>query len=446
MTRFVAGLHGLSRRSFLSGLSASVLAAPAVAQVSGDVEVAIIGAGAAGIAAARSMASAGRSFVLLEASPRIGGRARSVSAFDQPFDLGAWSFSRLDGTLAETVERAGLPLVPVSSATRLFVDGREASESAYDAFSATLGAFRRDMLAGVDGGRDGPAGAYLGERGSWSATVGALMGPLGCGRPLATVSALDLSLREPAFGDVTCPLGLGDMFERLGAWQNLRTNAPVTGITNAGRFYSIAIAGQKVPLRARVVVLAVPPSVLALEAIRFNPRLPARLLAALKGCPAGAIEQVAFVLPGNPLQLANNETVLAQVGAGTPALLKGRLNGGDLHVLRFGGEAARRISKDGATAGLELVRSTMQAAFGLSPGIIDKVATSGWTGDPLIGGAMVVAAPGQGAQRRVFGDPLGRIILAGEYTSPTGWGTLTGAWNSGELAAARAFRLLDGPA
>lgn len=82
----------ISRRHFLS-ISASLLAAPAMMSpaagqsVSSDVDVAVIGAGAAGIAAARKVAAAGRSYVLLEASNRIGGRARTVTAFGQPFDL-----------------------------------------------------------------------------------------------------------------------------------------------------------------------------------------------------------------------------------------------------------------------------------------------------------------------------------------------------------------------
>src|SRR5690606_2190729 len=71
-----------SRRTFLSG-AAAFAASPAFAQapvqlpVSGDVDVAIVGAGAAGVAAARRVASAGRSYVLLEAHSRIGGRVWS---------------------------------------------------------------------------------------------------------------------------------------------------------------------------------------------------------------------------------------------------------------------------------------------------------------------------------------------------------------------------------
>src|SRR5262249_56880351 len=67
-------MSGLSRRSFLVGSATAVAAPPVVlAQGSADLDVAIIGAGAAGIAAARRIAAANRRFVLLEASDRIGG-------------------------------------------------------------------------------------------------------------------------------------------------------------------------------------------------------------------------------------------------------------------------------------------------------------------------------------------------------------------------------------
>ena len=64
-------MSGLSRRSFLA-VSAAMVAAPSVVRAQGgtDVDVAIIGAGAAGISAARRIAAANRRFMLLEADWR----------------------------------------------------------------------------------------------------------------------------------------------------------------------------------------------------------------------------------------------------------------------------------------------------------------------------------------------------------------------------------------
>ena len=55
-----------------------------------ETDVAIVGAGAAGIAAARKLAAAGRRVVILEAADRVGGRCITDTAtFGMPFDLGA---------------------------------------------------------------------------------------------------------------------------------------------------------------------------------------------------------------------------------------------------------------------------------------------------------------------------------------------------------------------
>ena len=62
-----------------------------------DVDVAVIGAGAAGIASARTLASSGLSVVVLEARDRIGGRALTKSlAGGIVFDVGCeWLHSGL---------------------------------------------------------------------------------------------------------------------------------------------------------------------------------------------------------------------------------------------------------------------------------------------------------------------------------------------------------------
>ena len=82
----------LSRRSFLAA-SAALAARPAIgatAPTSGDIDVVIVGAGAAGIAAARRIAAAGRRFVLIEAADHVGGRCiTDTRTFGVPYDRGA---------------------------------------------------------------------------------------------------------------------------------------------------------------------------------------------------------------------------------------------------------------------------------------------------------------------------------------------------------------------
>src|SRR5437763_16055417 len=102
-----------NRRSFIAG--ATVLAsAPALGAVSasGETDVAIVGAGAAGIAAARKVAAAGRRFALIEASDHVGGRCvTDTRIFGMPFDRGAhWLHMPDINPVAKLASRSGLDL------------------------------------------------------------------------------------------------------------------------------------------------------------------------------------------------------------------------------------------------------------------------------------------------------------------------------------------------
>ena len=55
-------------------------------------------------------------------------------------------------------------------------------------------------------------------------------------------------------------------------------------------------------------------------------------------------------------------------------------------------------------------------------------------------GAMSAAAPGAQPSRKILAEPIGCLYLAGEATHETLWGTVDGAWESGERAAEAALR------
>src|SRR5258706_13784129 len=81
----------LNRRRFLAASAASAASAGTSAiAATGDFDVVIIGAGAAGIAAARRLAGAQARNAFIEASRRLGGRCfTGSSTFGGPVDRGA---------------------------------------------------------------------------------------------------------------------------------------------------------------------------------------------------------------------------------------------------------------------------------------------------------------------------------------------------------------------
>jgi monoamine oxidase len=71
---------------------------------------------------------------------------------------------------------------------------------------------------------------------------------------------------------------------------------------------------------------------------------------------------------------------------------------------------------------------------------IKKSSATRWNAAPFALGAMSAAPPGAQPSRKILSEPIGSLFLAGEATHETLWGTVDGAWESGERAAEAALR------
>ena len=71
---------------------------------------------------------------------------------------------------------------------------------------------------------------------------------------------------------------------------------------------------------------------------------------------------------------------------------------------------------------------------------VKKSSATRWNASPFTLGAMSVAAPGGQPSRKILTEPIGNMFLAGEATHGPLWGTVDGAWESGERAAEAALR------
>src|SRR5881398_3761452 len=122
----------LSRRLFLASSGAALVAGPALGAPprpapvpdlprSGWVDAVVVGAGAAGIAAGRRLAAAGKRFVVLEAAEDIGGRCiTDTRTFGVPYDRGAhWIYAADINPFAKLATQAGLDLYPAPPGQRM---------------------------------------------------------------------------------------------------------------------------------------------------------------------------------------------------------------------------------------------------------------------------------------------------------------------------------------
>src|SRR5262245_64361512 len=97
---------------------------------SGYVDVIIVGAGAAGIAAARKLTAAGRRIAIVEAADHVGGRCiTDTQTFGVPYDRGAhWIHMPDINPLAKLAAAARMEVYPAPPGQKLRIGRRLRSE------------------------------------------------------------------------------------------------------------------------------------------------------------------------------------------------------------------------------------------------------------------------------------------------------------------------------
>ncbi|MGU3495032.1 flavin monoamine oxidase family protein [Xanthobacteraceae bacterium A53D] len=440
-------MTALTRRALLGGAFALPSFAHALGQVpsSGQVDVVIVGAGAAGIAAARRIATAGRSYALIEAGKRIGGRVHTeTAAFGVPFDLGARRLHLPGGSaLVDLAKTSGLDLVAAPRSARLYQGAKEAGDTAYEDFVATMRRAERAIGAAGDAGRDLPAARVLPpDLGAFGPLATFMLGPLRCAKELDQVSTVDFSRADEREEAVISRAGLGSVIAALAAGLNVRLETAATTVQFTAR--AMEVATNRGTLNARCVILAVPPSLITAGKIRVAPLLPTRYRSAVERITLGPRDHIGFLLPGNPLNARPDETVLIQGSGGRHLVLTARIGGSDVHVAEVGGKLGQTLADAGGTAGAAYVRAVLEAEFGADVARrMGKSVETRWSKDPLTLGGISCALPGSGNMRRALTEVVAnRLMFAGEHAHETLWGTVAGAWASGDRAAGQALRIL----
>src|SRR5579872_3380674 len=93
-----------------------------------ETDIVVVGAGAAGIAAARRIQAANRKVIVVEADSRLGGRCwTDVTTFDMPFDRGArWLHNPDTNPMIKLARNAGLDISPAPSGQKIRIGQRNA--------------------------------------------------------------------------------------------------------------------------------------------------------------------------------------------------------------------------------------------------------------------------------------------------------------------------------
>lgn len=437
-------MYRLTRRTFLAGAAAAALPSQALAQQA-QFDVIVVGAGAAGIAAGRRLAAAGRRFVILEASDRVGGRCfTDTSTFGVPYDRGAHVIHRPDlAGPAKLAKAAGMEVYPARPGQKLRVGRRFAREGEYENFLAALGRGNRAIDETASGPRDlAAAQALPKDLGEWRGSVEFMLGPLGCGKNLSDVSAQDLARSvEQDDNNAFCRSGYGALIAKLAENLPVRLAAPVNRIaTWRGINY---VQTNRGTLQSRAVIVTSSVGVLSAGKIKFEPDLPKRHVDALARLSMGTYERIALDLPGNPLGLDADDLVVEKALDDRTAALLANVGGSSLSFVDIGGRFGRSVAGQGEAAMQAFALEWLEQLFGPEVRKAAKtVHATQWLKDPWALGAFSAAAPGGQPGRQVLAEPhRERVWFAGEAVHETLWGTVGGAWDSGERAAVAALRI-----
>lgn len=412
-----------------------------------EVDVAVVGAGAAGIAAARRVVAAGASVALVEARARVGGRAHTdPRAFPGiPFDRGAhWLHAAGRNPLRAHADRLGFRYDSrVSFRTRFLLTGGGARAPAAEAQAAVRAALDRAAARGQ--GEDVPLSACLDPSDVWHRLVWRTLSQM-VGADPDLCSTRDLARYDDPGEDWPVEDGYGALVSRLAEGLPLTLCTPVTRIDLRGTRAMVETARGSLSARAVIVTLAT--TVLAQGGIAFAPALPPEVEAALHDCPLGHFEKIALALdrPLPDLAHAYTDVIDGPPLGREPVNLHLQPFGRPLLVAHLGGRAAAMLVAEGEAAMAAAGREVAAHAFGsaILPRI-RSVAVTRWAADPWSAGSYSHCLPGRAGARALLGRPIqGRLFLAGEHLSETAFGTVHGAWASGEAAAERALGSLAG--
>lgn len=443
-------MNGFShaRRRLLLGLGAGAATfalSPRLRAQSRAIDVVVIGAGGAGLTAARELAAAGLRVTVLEARNRIGGRAfTDDSSVGVNWDRGcSWLHASEINPWVVYARANDFEVLPDrwprhvhDGAQRMSARDTAALERLQERLAEEIGAAGRRGL-------DVPAEQTLTaptRNDPWYPMAVASMTAWEGVEP-SNFSALDQFHFASKGEDLVIPRGYGALLAHYARDIKVQTGTPVSRVRWAPR--GVELQTPAGTLTTRACVVAVPSAVVAQGGLVFAPALPAEVLQAHHDLPLGLMNKVALRFRRNVFPVESTELLRARRSDGRGLSFITRLWGSNVCVGLAAGAFAHELEAAGEAA---MIESALGELAGMLGGDLrrqfDKGAATAWGTDPWSRGAYSHCVPGRFGARAILNRPVGPLVFAGEHTEQSAYGTLHGAHLSGRRAARQVVELL----
>jgi monoamine oxidase len=457
--------------SILPTSSWSVFASAGMAQPPARANLApviVIGAGIAGLVAARILHDSGFPVTVLEARDRIGGRTWTTHEIGAPTDMGAsWIHGAHENPLTDWAHAIGLPLIYTPIGARrfyeqgVFVRQEQLQQESWRTLGFAAARFLLASLRSRQLRRQGLPAVSLAEvveplvadprRPEKERRYLAWIVSVSEGVQGATADAIDLADWYPreANGVNAMPIGgYSELVANAAAELDIRLNTPVALVEHGAA--GVRVHTPAGILQAQSVIVTVPPAILTSGKLRFEPALPSEKEAALHAIGYGGdhvlnklylrferrfwpnVQERSIVLPPSPRERGYyTNWINAEPVVNAPVL-----------VSFANGRAAAEMDREATDAQiLAIALSSLRRLYGRP--IPDPVAMlpTRWLSDPWAMGSYSFAHRACTPRHRaLYAAPVNNCLyFAGEATDQQHYGTVDAALRSGERAAGEVF-------
>ncbi|MGA2565970.1 MAG: NAD(P)/FAD-dependent oxidoreductase [Pseudolabrys sp.] len=408
-----------------------------------EIEVAIIGGGAAGIAAGRRLRAAGIDCLVIEARARLGGRAWTMTdASGSALDLGCgWLHSADRNPWVSVAEQQGRnvdrtpppwmkPALPIRFPLDQQQDFRKAMDALYDRLEAMLAT-----------GGDVPAADALEPGGRWNDLLTAVATYIS-GAELSQMSGRDFINYQDSEVNWSVIEGFGATIAAAGADLRTAFESPVSRIDHGGRRLKIETA--KGTITADQAIMTLPTALLADDEHLFSPALPDKTQAA-RGLPLGLADKL-FIALADAEEFEPNSRVFGHTDRVATASYQLRPFGRPMIEAYYGGSHAAALEAEGTHAFFDFALSELAALFGSGfARRVTPIHMHRWGADPFARGSYSYALPGMADCRAALAAPVNdRLFFAGEACSCGDFSTAHGGWFTGVAAADQAIAARQG--